>query len=94
MGEKYILLGWARGTFETETKEKRAYVNIYVYSPVSTYTSEDYQAEGFKAEKKSCVSDQVLENLTVGEEVDLYFDSKGRVTMIASTGRCINPIAE
>lgn len=94
MGNKYIILGWAKGTFETEEKEKRAYVNLYVYSPVSTYTSDEYQAEGFKAEKKSCVSDQVLENITVGEEVDLYFDDKKRVCLISSTGRSINPIAE
>lgn len=50
-----VFLGWATGTFETERKEKRPYYNMFVLSPVSSYVSEDYQAFGFKAEKKKCI---------------------------------------
>ena len=68
MGEEFIVetgydghvfLGWAKGQFETEDGEKRPYFNMYVMSPVSTYQSEDYEASGFKAEKKKCLSADV-----------------------------------
>ena len=50
----YVFLGWAAGKFETERKEKRPYYNMFVLSPVSDYSSEDYEASGYKAEKKKC----------------------------------------
>ena len=39
----YVFLGWAAGKFETERKEKRPYYNMFVLSPVSDYSSEDYE---------------------------------------------------
>jgi len=38
--------------FETKEGRKLPYHNMFVFSPVSTYESEDYKASGFKAEKK------------------------------------------
>ena len=53
----YVFLGWAKGQFEPQNgKEKRPYYNIFVLSPVSDWTSEDYEAFGFKAEKKKCLA--------------------------------------
>jgi len=76
----YVFLGWASGKFEpTPGAEKRSYYNMFVFSPVSTYESEDYKASGFKAEKKKCVSPDVWTGLEPGNKVKLFFDDKGRI---------------
>ena len=56
---------------------------MYVLSPVSTYQSEDYEASGFKAEKKKCLSADVWKDFTPGDRVRLFFDDKKRVVMYA-----------
>jgi len=75
----YVFLGWASGRFEPTPGEKRAYYNMFVFSPVSTYESEDYKASGFKAEKKKCISPDVWNGLKPGDKVKLFFDDKGRI---------------
>jgi len=76
----YVFLGSAQGRFEPRNGgEKRPYFNMYVLSPVSTYSSEDYQASGFKAEKKTCLSADVWQGFNPGDKVKLFFDDKGRV---------------
>ncbi len=80
----YVFVGWASGQFETETGEKRPYYTMYVISPVSSYQSEDYQAAGFKAEKKRCSDPGVWKDLDPGTRVKLFFDDKGRVVMAAA----------
>lgn len=77
----YVYVGCAQGNFETERGEKQPYFNMYVISPVSTYQSEDYQAFGFKAEKKKCISADVWKDLDPGNRVKLFFDDKKRVVM-------------
>ena len=62
----YVFLGWAAGKFETERKEKRPYYNMFVLSPISAYSSEDYEASGYKAEKKKCISPEVWQGLNPG----------------------------
>ena len=42
---------------------------MYVLSPVSTFASEDYQAEGMKAEKKKCLSSEVWDGLEPGNQI-------------------------
>ena len=82
----YVFMGWASGRFEANTDdstEKRPYHNMYVISPVSSFRSEDYQAFGFKAEKKTCLSPDVWKDLTPGDRVKLFFDDKGRIQMAA-----------
>ena len=80
----YVFIGWAAGQFEPENGNgKRPYYNMFVLSPVSTYSSEDYQAFGLKAEKKKCLSPDVWNGLTPGDRVKLFFDDKGRVQMVA-----------
>lgn len=82
----YVFLGWAKGQFEAENGEKRPYFNMYVLSPVSTYQSEDYEASGYKAEKKKCLSEEVWKDLNPGDKVRLFFDDKGRVVEAALDG--------
>lgn len=82
----YVFLGWAQGRFEAKNGEKRPYYNMYVFSPVSTFVSEDYQAFGLKAEKKSCLSSDVWAGLNPGDRVKLFFDDKGRVQAAALDG--------
>ena len=80
----YVFIGWAAGQFEPENGNgKRPYYNMFVLSPVSTYSSEDYQAFGLKAEKKKCLSRDVWNGLAPGDRVKLFFDDKGRVQMAA-----------
>ena len=82
----YVFVGWAVGRFKRDDGQMQSYCNMYVISPVSTYVSDDYKASGFKAEKKKCFSPDVLEGLTPGDKVRLFFDDKERVTMVALEG--------
>lgn len=59
----YVFLGWASGLFESRAGEMHPYHNMYVFSPVSSYKSDEYQASGYKAEKKKCVGPEVWEGL-------------------------------
>ena len=91
MDEKYyIFVGCAEGQFETENHEKRAYANMFVLSPVSTYASDDYRAKGFKAEKLKCLNAGVWQDLTPGEFCTLYFDDKKTVMLATSKGEMIS----
>ena len=75
----YVFLGWAASMFELKDGSKRPYYNMFVFSPVSTFESDDYKASGFKAEKKKCVNPDVWRGLEPGNKVRLFFDDKGRV---------------
>lgn len=79
----YVFLGWAAGFFETQRGEMQPYFTMYVLSPVSSYVSENYEAYGYKAEKKKCVSAEVWSGFNPGDRVKLFFDDKQRVQMAA-----------
>ena len=85
----YVFLGAAQGRFEPEggqIGEKKDYFQMFVISPVSSFSSEDYSAFGFKAEKKRCVSADVWKELNIGDRVRLFFDDKKRVVRAALDG--------
>ena len=82
----YVFLGGAQGTFEAQDRRRVPFFNMFVLSPASTYTSEDYRAFGLKAEKKKCLSGDVMEGLNPGDKVKLFFDDKGRVVSAALAG--------
>ena len=95
MGEKhYIFVGCAEGRFEIQSGpdkgKKRDYANMYVISPASDYTSDDYQAKGFKAEKLSCMSPAVWADLEPGEKCTLFFNDRKQVTLATSLGNIIS----
>ena len=95
MGEKYyIFVGCAEGQFEIKDGSKKGemqpFANMYVISPASTYASDDFHAEGFKAEKLKSLSPAVWKDLTVGEFCTLYFDDKGKVALATSLGNMIS----
>ena len=76
----YIFVGHAEGKFDgNRNGEKLPFYSMYVISPVSTWQSEDYEAIGWKAEKKRCISPEVWRGLEPGDHVMLFFDDKGRV---------------
>ena len=81
----YTYVGHAEGRFETQDRNgeniMKDYYSMYVVSPVSSYTSADYAADGFKAEKKKCLSSSVWKGLKPGDRVLLYFDDKKNVIM-------------
>lgn len=79
----YIFMGYAQGQFEDQQGQQRPYYNMYVFSPVSSYQSDDYQAFGWKCEKKKCLDADVWKDLTPGDPVKLFFDDKNRVVMVA-----------
>lgn len=85
----YVFLGWAAGLFEAKTRtgtEMRPYYNMYVFSPVSDFRSDEYKASDYKAEKKKCVSPDVWEGLEPGDKVKLFFDDKRKVIQAALDG--------
>ncbi len=90
----YVFLGAAQGRFEAEEKDPsgqtvkvmKDYYQMFVVSPVSSFSSENYSAFGFKAEKKSCASDDVWKDLHVGDRVKLFFDDRKKVVMAALDG--------
>lgn len=82
----YVFLGGAQGTFEAKDGRRVPFFNMFVLSPASTYTSEDYRAFGFKAEKKKCLSGEIMDGLNPGDRVKLFFDDKGRVQAAALDG--------
>lgn len=95
MGEKYyIYVGCAEGRFEIQDGpdkgKMRDYANMFVISPVSDYKSDDYQAQGFKAEKLSALSPEVWKDLTPGEKCTLYFNDKKAVALATSLGEIID----
>ena len=83
----YVYVGSAQGRFDAELPgggtEKRVYYNMYVISPVSSYSSADYAAQGMKAEKLKCINASVWAGLKPGDRVRLFFDDKKRVQMAA-----------
>lgn len=86
----YTFLGWAEGQFDADDQEnggkiKQSYWTVYVASPVSTWTSEDYHAAGLKAEKKKCAT-KVWDGISIGDKMRLFFDDKQRVVMMALDG--------
>lgn len=89
---EWVVTGWAEGQMETDRKDDRdnpvmqPYYQLFVLSPVSSYKSDNYNANGLKAEKLRCVSNAVWKDLTPLEVVNLYFDEKKRVSLAASTG--------
>lgn len=82
MAEQYIFVGCAQGRFETKDGTKQEFANMFVVAPVSDFKSEDYSAEGYKAEKLKCVSPDVWKGLKPGDHVCLFFDSKKRVSYV------------
>ena len=91
---EWVVTGWAEGKMEVERSDKsgkkytemQPYYQLFVLSPVSSFTSENYSARGLKAEKLRCVSNAVWKDLKPMEVVNLYFDEKKRVSLAASTG--------
>jgi len=82
----YVFLGSAQGMFEARDGRRVPYFNMFVLSPVSTFSSEDYRAFGFKAEKKKCLNAEVWQGFNPGDKVKLFFDDKGRVQTAALDG--------
>ena len=82
MGERFTIVGWSWGTFQTPDGRQQPYANLYVTSPVNQNQSETFHAVGYKAEKLRCVSPDVWKKaeLVVGQDAILVFDRNGRVT--------------
>lgn len=91
---EWVVTGWAEGQMEIEREDDKGqkvivmqpYYQLFVISPVSSYKSDNYSANGMKAEKLRCVSNAVWKGLKPLEVVNLYFDEKKRVSLAASTG--------
>lgn len=70
---EWVVTGWAEGQMETEREDDKGqkvivmqpYYQLFVISPVSSYKSDNYSANGMKAEKLRCVSNAVWKDLTI-----------------------------
>lgn len=89
MAECFIFTGSASGSFTTEDGRQQEYCNMYVISPVGE-ARDNYVPSGFKAEKLKCSSPDVYKELVCGEEVELFFDSRQRVSYAKTTGRMMD----
>ena len=80
----YIYQGCAYGQFENNRGQMVDFFNIYVTSEFPQYNMKNYHAEGYKAEKFSCLNGDVLRlgELVQGDYIRLYFDQKSRVCLI------------
>ena len=91
---EWVVTGWAEGQMETEREDDKGqkvivmqpYYQLFVISPVSSYKSDNYSANGMKAEKLRCVSNAVWKDLKPLEVVNLYFDEKKRVSLAQEKG--------
>lgn len=97
--KRYIFVGCAQGRFDAKDRQtgqnfKKDYFNAYLISPVSDYKSDDYEAQGFKAEKFSCLNVDVWKDLLPGEEVNVFFGEKQVIALMTSTGRSVVLAAE
>ena len=67
---EWVVTGWAEGQMETDRTDDNGnpvmqpYYQLFVLSPVSSYKSDNYNANGLKAEKLRCVSNAVWKDLT------------------------------
>ena len=86
MAEVFIFTGSASGTFDTDDGRKQAYCNMYVISALGE-EREGYRPYGWKAEKLKCSDPSAYDGLVPGQEVELFFDSRNRVSICKATGR-------
>lgn len=89
MAEAFIFVGSANGSFTTEDGRQQEYCNMYVLSTFGE-TRDNYHPYGFKAEKLKCSSPTVYDDLDAGTEVELFFDSRQRVSYAKATGRMMD----
>lgn len=81
----YVFQGCAYGTFKDNAGRDVHYQNLYVTSQMPNTDSDRYHPYGFKAEKFSVVDVDTLlvcRDFTVGDYIKLYFDAKGKVSLI------------
>ena len=78
----YQVVGYQYGSFTGDDGKKIAYTTLFVISPISGAENPDFHFQGHKAEKLRCMSSEVIANVQVRDMVRLYFDKRGRVSLI------------
>ena len=89
MAESFVFVGSASGSFDTDDGRKQEYCNMYVISTLGEARA-NYFPSGFKAEKLKCADPSVYKELQIGDEVELFFDSRQRVSYARTTGRIMD----
>ncbi len=84
MDEKvYQFSGYMYGSFQTDNGEKVPYCNIFVVSPIEGQENDEYHFGGHRAEKFKATGPDVFKDIKVGDKVELYFNSRNRVCLVA-----------
>lgn len=84
--EVFSVVGYQYGQFEEKDGPNKgnmkSYVNLFVLQDMSGEQSDKYHFCGAKALKVPCTDPGVLSDVKLGSHVNLYFDSKKRVTFV------------
>lgn len=88
MGEKYIFLGWAYGSFTPhDSNQERTYSTMYVMQPMAE-DGGNSKGSGFRAEKLRCV-ERIWEgqDLVPFDQIEVFFDRYSRAIGLKVTSR-------
>lgn len=80
--EVFTVVGYQHGSFESKTGDNVPYANLFVLQDMAGEQNDKYHFCGAKALKVPCVDSAVLSDVKLGNRVNLYFDSKKRVTFV------------
>ena len=82
----YEVVGYQYGSFVDKDNNGRVvhYATLYCLESFKTFEGADRSFAGNKAVSFKCLSQRVLENVTIGDKVNLYFNQSGRVTLIVN----------
>ena len=80
--EKYKVIGWQYGTFTARDNGRLVdYCNLFVLAPFVGEESDHFHFMGMKVQNFRCTSSEVVKDLQPKDEVTLFFDQRGRVSM-------------
>ena len=79
MNEERTFVGYGYGVFSTDDGRRQNYCNVFLLESFTGEQSADYHYGGVKAVKYGCVSPEVFKDIEFGSQVDVYYNSKGKV---------------
>lgn len=84
MNDTYEVVGMSYGTFnDKQTGNLIRYASIHVIGDFKTASEgSDYHTQGKKTFTFKCVAPDVFAEVSVGDEVTLFFDQYGKVSYI------------
>ena len=88
--EVKTFVGYGYGQFETDQRKMQDYCNVFLLAPFVGEQNPDYHFGGDKAEKLKCASPAVFRDIPIGSKVNVFCDSKGKVTYNLLVNSCLS----